>query len=154
MTVSLSYEFLPGCWAHSTNSKSIVLWRNGWWIPFICGDGILLILTLAKAFSYRDQFNRTIRLLARDSVLYFIPMFASLVWNVVAQSSARPGLLMVPSEWIACISVSRMMLSIRSLTFNEPLTTQRLNFSTLIFENRDHAEGLQDADITEDKPGL
>lgn len=36
-----------------------------------------------------------------------------------------------------------MMLSIRSLAFNDPLSTQRLKFSTILFENRDHAEGAE-----------
>jgi hypothetical protein len=46
-----------------------------------------------------------------------------------------------------------MMLSIRSLAFNDPLSTQRLTFSTMIFQNRDRADDAENpggADITEE----
>jgi len=81
-------------------------------------------------------------------------MFACLVWNLIP-NTIMSGLLKFPAEWIACISVSRMMLSIRSLAFNDPLSTQRLKFSTMVFENRNHAEDAENpggADITEEQP--
>ena len=47
-----------------------------------------------------------------------------------------------------------MMLSIRSLAFNDPLSTQRLKFSTLVFQNRDVEEDAanpEGADVTEEQ---
>jgi len=136
----LSYEFLPGCTTAFPYAPSNVRWSYTWPIPFICFDGILLTLTLFKAFSYRDNLNHTIRLLARDSVLYFALMFACLVENIIVVTPAIMVNVIVPAEWIACIAVSRMMLNIRGLKFNDPLGSQGLQFSTLVFQNRNQAE--------------
>jgi len=138
-TIGLYYEFLPGCWYFYDEIGT--RWRYSWWIPFIFGDVILLTLTLAKAYSYRDHCNPIVRLLARDSVLYFVPMLACLVQNIVSNIIPnRVGFVIIPTEWLACIAVSRMMMSIRSLVFNDLLTTQRLEFSTIIIPSRDGRE--------------
>jgi len=100
----------------------------------VCSDGILLVLALVKTFTYRDHLNPMIRLLARDSVLYFAPMFACLVETVVSFSLKRG--VSLPTEWIACIAVARMMLNLRSLVFNGPLSTQQLVFSSGIPKSR------------------
>jgi len=152
MTPILYYESLPGCWYNVTESKSAALWRDASWIPFMCVDGILLVLTFAKAFSYRDHPNPTIKLLARDSLLYFIPMFASMVWDIVPIPSANLGFQIIQPEWIACIAVSRMMLSIRSLVCNNPLSTQRTILSTIAFRHDrvEEADNPENADITDE----
>jgi len=101
----------------------------------MCFDGILLTLALVKAFAFRGNFNPTIRLLARDSVLYFVLMFACLVVNLAA---GLPGLnipVVIPAEWIACIAVSRMMMNIRSLVFDDSGSSQRVELSTLVFQD-------------------
>jgi len=134
-TPLIAYEFLPGCWGSFKNTPSALRWRYSWWIPFMCFDGILLTLALVKAFAFRGIFNPTIRLLARDSVLYFVLMFACLVVNLVA---GLPGLnipVVIPAEWIACIAVSRMMMNIRSLVFDNSGGSQRVELSTLVFQD-------------------
>jgi len=135
----LYYQFLPGCWAFYQITESNVRWAYSWWIPFICFDGILLILTLVKAFSYRDNFNPTIRLLARDSIVYFAIIFGCFVVNIVTAIQSVP--FDIPAVWIACIAVSRMMMNIRGLIFNNPLSSQGVDFSAIIFRNRTRPGG-------------
>lgn len=46
--------------------------------------------------------------------------------------------------------VSRMMLNIRGLMFNDPLGSQGLSFSISVFRNQDHVEhGSQGADTVQ-----
>jgi len=113
----------------------------------MCFDGILLILALVKTFTLRSHFNPTVRLLARDSVLYFVLMFACLVVNLVA---GLPGLnipVVIPAEWIACIAVSRMMMNIRGLAFDNPSGSQRAELSTLVFRGHNPTH---DRDVPQD----
>jgi hypothetical protein len=132
-TPELYYQFIPGCWYNYNVTQSSLRWEYSWWIPFICFDGVLLILTLIKAFSYWDHnFNPTIRLLARDSIVYFAIMFGCVVMNITAYFNST-GSFSMPAEWIACIAVSQMMMNIRSLAFNSPLASQGVNFSAIIF---------------------
>jgi len=126
----LSYQFLPGCMALSA------CWLYSWWIMFLCSDGILFILTLLKSLSYRDNFNLTIRLLARDSAVYFAIMLTCLVLNIAVYYSPSYSVI-IPVEWVACIAVSRMMMNLRGLAFNDPLGSQGIDFSVVIFRNRD-----------------
>jgi len=140
-TPTLYYEFFPGCWAGSKDTDSNLRWGYSWWIPFICFDGILFLLTVAKAFYYRDNFSLTFRLLARDSIVYFSMMFTCLVVNIAIYfSPSGSASVTFPPEWIACIAVSRMMMNIRGLKFNDPLGSQGVYFSTIIFRNRDATE--------------
>jgi len=140
-TAVLSYQFIPGCWAHSESN----LGRNYlWWIPFICFDGVLLILTLGKAFSYRDNFNPTIKLLAQDSIVYFAIISGCVLLTIVTWP--HPSISVnIPAEWVVCIAVSRMMMNIRGLTFNNPLVSQGINFSAIIFRNRSGLENSRGA---------
>jgi hypothetical protein len=77
----LSYEFLPGCSSDTGSTRSDERWHYSWPVPFISFEGILLVLTLVKAFPYRN--NPMITLLARDSIFYFALMFASLLENIL-----------------------------------------------------------------------
>jgi len=139
-TPALYYEFLSGCWVSVDTTNKDMRYRYIWWIPFACFDGILFLLTIAKALHYRDNFNPTIRLLARDSIVYFVIMFCTcIVGNMVIFTS--PVAVASPAEWIGCIAVSRMMMNIRGLLFNDPLGSQGVKFSTISFRNRDCAEG-------------
>jgi hypothetical protein len=97
------------------------------WIPFIIFDGTLVILTLYKAFSYRTLSSHTIRLLARDSVIYFAIMLMVLLENVLTNVLTTNLPITIPADWIACIAVSRMMMNIRGLVFDDPRGTDGLS---------------------------
>jgi len=148
MTPVLNYNYLPGCWMQLEGGENHFRWYNSWCFPFLCFDGILLILTLVKALSYRDNFNPTIRLLARDSILYFVIICAIQVANIAVAFKAIVN-FNIPVGCVACIAVSRMMMNIQSLAvFNNPLASQGLPLSTIVFHHQSRTEGedgLQDA---------
>jgi len=148
-TPTPSYEFLPGCSVLVDVGEASLHWGFGWWIPFLCFDGILLIPTLIKAFSFRVHSNSIIGLVARDSVFYFAFIFGCLLTNIIVYSSGTSWPVDIPTEWVACIAVSRMMMNIRGVMFDNTLRTHGIEFSSIIFENRDQAGNSQGAGIEE-----
>jgi len=76
----LYYEYLPGCWEYSPGTP------NQWakWTTFLSVEGVIMLLTLYKSLAYRKQSNRTVTVLARDSILYFVVVFACLVSVLVS----------------------------------------------------------------------
>jgi len=138
ITPVLFYEFLPGCWVQIRDTESALRWSYSWWIPFVSFDGILLVLTFIKAISYRD--TPAIRLVARDSAFYFALMFSCLIANIAVYFPGTAIAVYIPTEWIACIAVSRMMMNIRGLTFDKLHSTRGLELSTLAFRRRVHTD--------------
>jgi len=75
-------------------------------------------------------------------------MFGCVVANITQDfQSSLP--IKIPAEWIACIAVSRMMMNIRGLIFNNPLSSQGVDFSAIIFRNRTRAEGSGGAGVAQ-----
>jgi len=126
----LGYEFLPSC---STIAPSDTY---SFWIPFATFEGIMMTLTLCKLVTHRKDLNPTLWLLARDSSIYFIIMFASLLANVMMfrYDKLLPDVAMVPSSAIACIAVSRMMMNIRSLALCGPMDIDSIQLDTVEFQ--------------------
>ncbi|KIM86021.1 hypothetical protein PILCRDRAFT_816568 [Piloderma croceum F 1598] len=127
----LGYEFLPSC--------SMIIPSNtySFWIPFVAFEGVMMSLTLYKLFGHRKDLNPTLWLIARDSSIYFIAMFASLLANVMffRYDQVLPDVAMVPSACIACIAVSRMMMNIRSLALNAPRDIDSIQLDTVEFHS-------------------
>jgi len=141
-TLYSHYEFLPGCqishiWEH----------QRVWWIPFTCFDGTLFILALLKTLSHRKNSFPTIRLLARDSIFYFAITCSGLVINIFQNVNFETMPIVIPTEWIACIAVSRMMMNIRGLIFDDPNGTQGIEFSRIKFQVPRYAENECDPEI-------
>jgi len=65
-----------------------------------------------------DGVGPTLRLLARDSMVYFVVMFAFLFANLVI-ARVGGGLLIGPSSVIACVAAARMMMNVRGLSVND-----------------------------------
>jgi len=136
-SLSLYYEFIPGCWTDS--------WNRGyaWWIPFACFDGILFILAFIKTLSYQENPCSIARILAQDSICYFAIAFGCQVINIVSQryfTIVTVVLVGFPAEWVACIAVSRMMMNIIGLVFDDPHGTLGIEISTLEFQRRTEDE--------------
>jgi len=128
-TPILVYEFFPGCYAIAPDNS------YSFYIPFVIFDGILLILSTFKVFAYfRQELNPTVRLLARDSIVYFVIMFAAILADVIIITLGASLIISIPPESIACIAVSRMMLNIRGLVFDDPHGTAGVNLTTLQFD--------------------
>jgi len=126
----LGYEFLPSCSGTSPSDT------YSFWVPFAAFEGIMMSLTIYKMIRHRnDLVNPTMRLLARDSSIYFIIMFASLLVNVMMfrYDTVLPDVAMIPSSCIACIAVSRMMMNIRSLASNDPRDAETIPLGSVKF---------------------
>jgi hypothetical protein len=112
-------SYLPGCY-----SLGFVPWLYGFWVAPVILESIIVILTLLKALRLmRDPIHGspTLRLIARDSVVYFLIMFSILTANLFIFKFAPPfvsSLLIGPSSSIACVAVGRMMMNMRSLSLN------------------------------------
>jgi len=116
-----AYESLPGCWVHITGN----LYRS--WIPLMIFEGIIMFLTLYKVFPFRTStLTPIITLLARDSILYFVAIFSSMVMNVLDFKLITEFSLLFPTAFIACVTVSRMMMNLRGLIMEDPDHTVQL----------------------------
>jgi len=103
----------------------------GIWIPFTIFDGILMLLTLYKVWSFRDGHSPTLSLVARDAIVYFVVLFAILVINLTLRIGLDFGLMFL-AECTASISLSRMMINIRGLVLDDPDHTVHLRTLTFV----------------------
>ncbi|KII84905.1 hypothetical protein PLICRDRAFT_45740 [Plicaturopsis crispa FD-325 SS-3] len=93
------------------------------WIPPVVFESVVIIFTLQKWFQlalYTAPGSSTLRLLVRDSLIYFILMFASLLANMIVDRYSQwymRSLLLGPSSSIACIAAARMMMNLQSLAY-------------------------------------
>ncbi|KIM90137.1 hypothetical protein PILCRDRAFT_172884 [Piloderma croceum F 1598] len=135
---TLWYEHLPGCYI--VFQGAFIQWHA--WVPALSLEGILMLLTACKVFSYRNDMNRTITVLARDSAIYFAILFVGIVLTVVdAVHNYIPVSPLLPTQCITSIAVGRMMMNIRGLILGDPEHTVHLA-RTLEFASR-HDSGLE-----------
>ncbi|KAL1687828.1 hypothetical protein GGG16DRAFT_116562 [Schizophyllum commune] len=102
-----------------------------YWIPFLGLESLLCALALYRGFqTYRmDNANYTssrllIRILIRDSVMYYLAVFATYFTNMLMWAAAPPSLLELPIGFavaVSCVLGNRMMFNIRQAS----LDTQR-----------------------------
>jgi len=107
-----------------------------------------MLLTAYKLLSYRDQMNRTVTLLARDSIVYFVIVFACLVFILASQVDLNiPVDAVIPAQCITSIAVGRMMMNIRGLVLDDPEHTvhlQTLQFTARTGPGSEIEEGLRE----------
>jgi len=91
-------------------------------------EGVFVILTGYKSFSYRHEMNPTITVLARDSIVYFLIIFVCYVLDFVEDIDVNFELFdfSIPTMCISIIAVSRMMMNIRGLIMEDPEHTIHL----------------------------
>jgi len=132
----LYYKFLAGCWVTSTYLNHITEWPI--WAALLFVEGVLMLLTAYKLFSYRNEMNQTVAILARDSIVYFMVIFACLIMEIVSTVDINFTIqVMTPAQCIASIAVGRMMMNIRGLIMEDPEHTVHLQ--TLQFAARTNA---------------
>jgi len=128
----LSFKFLPGCWIFSTYLKPLPGWPM--WAVFLSADGVLMLLTAYKLLSYRNRMNKTVAMLARDSIVYFIIIFACVLMDIISEVDDNIVISFSnPTMCISSIVVGRMMMNIRGLIMEDPEYTvhlQTLQFAT------------------------
>ncbi|KIM75645.1 hypothetical protein PILCRDRAFT_827079 [Piloderma croceum F 1598] len=122
--IVLYYEFLPGCYGVMTSTSE--QWHV--WIPALAFEGILMLLTIYKVISsYYNQMNRTITVLARDSMVYFVIAFVGLALTVANSIHAIVVFsILLPIQCIISIAVGRMMMNIRGLNLDDSEHTVHL----------------------------
>jgi hypothetical protein len=97
------------------------------WIPFLAIEAVLMLLTVYKSIAYRNQTNRAIIVLARDSILYFVVVFACLVSVLALDIPLYITVsIQIPAQCVASIAVGRMMMNIRGLVLDDPEYTAHL----------------------------
>lgn len=133
--VALWYEFLPGCWG-STNSPVDTYFRV--WAILLSFEGVLLLLTAYKVFSSRNTMGLTISLIARDSIVYFLVVFACatamLAYDLHPQASVIS--IEIPALCTTSIMMTRMMMNIRGLVLADPAHTSHLKTLEFFTPNR------------------
>ncbi|KAJ6451278.1 hypothetical protein C8R45DRAFT_91220 [Mycena sanguinolenta] len=89
------------------------------WIPPVAFESTIILITLYYLSKYEwSHINLTLRVLARDSMLYFLIMFSVLIANLFIAKFGRDflgSLLIAPSSVIACVAAARMMMNIREV---------------------------------------
>jgi len=136
----LYYEFLPGCWQWSPGVP------NQWavWVTFLTIEGVLMLLTAYKTLAYRKQSNRTIVVLARDSIVYFVVIFACLATVLADDVGANLKVsIEIPAQCITSIAVGRMMMNIRGLILDDPDHTIHLQPMQFVAPNHS-ASGIEE----------
>jgi len=90
-------------------------------------EGVLILLTLYKFFSYRKQLNKTITVLSRDSIVYFIILFVCIVMDITIEVDRKFMVnVTFPTQCITSIAVGRLMMNIRGLIMDDPEHTVHL----------------------------
>jgi len=128
----LYYEFLPGCWSDTSHRHAKRLAPTA---IMMSVEVIFMLLVTYKLFSSRNELNRTITLLARDSIVYFVVVAVFLVVLLInmVQGTVLVSLTNIPMICIRSIAVGRMMMNIRGLIMDDPEYTvhlQTLSFCT------------------------
>jgi len=94
-----------------------------------------VLLTAYKTLSYRNEMNRTVTVLARDSIIYFIIIAGFLALLVAYDVDSNFKLAVkVSAECAASIAVRRMTMNLRGLIMEDPTYTVHLR--TLKFNTR------------------
>lgn len=98
------------------------------WIPPAFFESVLIYLTLYQTFQY-EKVNPTLRVVARDSIIYFVIIFAMLLANIFIARFGKGflgALLIVPCSVTACIAVARMTMNMRTIA---PEVTEQSTWS-------------------------
>jgi len=141
LQTALYYKFLPGCWYYWDNYLPV----DYSWIPLLTLEGILVLLTAYKWLSFRNTMNRTIAVLSRDSVVYFIIVGAFIALAVAGQWVPVPFLVTVPVQCSVSIAAGRMMMNLRGLIAEDPEHTihlQPIQFATQANSDTDTEDEL------------
>jgi len=108
----------PGGQKHSGCLFNFPLFFYAQWIPLTCFESTILVMTVYKALTYRRSIP-VVRVLARDSIIYFSAIVSVLMANLLFIRFAKgflKELWFEPSIVVGCIAVARMTLNIREFS--------------------------------------
>jgi len=121
------YVSLPGCFLNAVGDPTL---QRGSWPPSLVLEGTLTLLTAYKVISYRNEMNRTITMLARDSLVYFVIVFTGFAL-ALANSIHTFGAVVFPvipiTQCVVSMAAGRMMMNLRGLILDDPKYTVHLH---------------------------
>jgi hypothetical protein len=130
----LSYWSMPGCWSEDKNDGLIPQWPM--WLSFLTVEVVLMLLTAYKLRSYCNEMSRTITVLARDSMAYFLVICACLAFILADDFDYVITFeVKIPAQCASSVAVGRMMMNLRGLVLDDPEHTVHLQ--TIQFAGRD-----------------
>jgi len=90
------------------------------WIPILAFEVLLVLLAACKLVPYFNKMNKTIIVLARDSIVYFLVVGVCLVGDSASQVDMKTHIVFGnPGMLIASIAVGRMMMNLRGLVMED-----------------------------------
>ncbi|KAF9029096.1 hypothetical protein BDZ89DRAFT_732617 [Hymenopellis radicata] len=111
---------LPGSPACVPVPGSIPSYFYAFWIPILVFETLLCILALNRAFTSEGAVFGSARglvhAMVRDSVFYFLVMFATYLTNLLVWLAGRVSLLEIPiafSVTLSCVLTNRIVLNVR-----------------------------------------
>jgi len=125
----VGYDVFTGCLYDTPN------WGPLAWVPLLVAESILAVLTVYKCRKYGD-FSPTIKILARDSVIYFISIAGMVMFNLCYSYKHKliSMTLSLPTAILTSIAASRLSMNIRAITVERGIA--KLVQSTLSFSSR------------------
>ncbi|KAF8801479.1 hypothetical protein BYT27DRAFT_7198278, partial [Phlegmacium glaucopus] len=99
-------------------------WAYLSWLHPLIIETILVIMVIYKCREY-ESFTPTIKILSRDSVVYFISIAALLFFNFfyARQHKLLFSVLSQPTSTLACIAAARLSMNIRSISIEQAFST-------------------------------
>ncbi|KAF5376284.1 hypothetical protein D9615_008518 [Tricholomella constricta] len=121
MTVMAKTSSMPGGELFTGCLFSAPSYFYSAWIPPVCFEIVIIALTVYKVMKY-ETMSPTLRVLARDSIVYFAFIFFILLANLFIARYGRGflgALMIVPCSVVACIAAARMTMNIRDSTMKK-----------------------------------
>ncbi|KIM76854.1 hypothetical protein PILCRDRAFT_825832 [Piloderma croceum F 1598] len=118
------FDVMPGCY-----SASVPPIIAGYWITPVIVESVLFALIAVRGFVWlkdKDRVPAALVLLARDSTVYYMVIFALLIANLFVFEYGPPflsSMMVTPSNTAGCIAGSRMLLNLRALAFSNNVPT-------------------------------
>jgi len=123
------------------------------WIPLLLFEALMCGLALYRGFrtlrtegSLFQSGRQLVRILIRDSIFYFLAMFATYFTNLLVWVFARYTLLEIPvgfSVAISCVMANRLVLNVREvnrdLSLSQDPTSVKQAFTTSSFVHGTHS---------------
>ncbi|KAF8901976.1 hypothetical protein CPB85DRAFT_1438896 [Mucidula mucida] len=118
--IATESHVLPGFPACVPVAGSIPSYFYAFWIPILLFETLLCILALHRAFTSEGAIfgsaRKLVHAMVRDSVFYFLVMFATYLTNLLVWLNGRVSLLEIPiafSVTLSCVLTNRIVLNVR-----------------------------------------
>jgi len=141
-TTVFPYVNQGGCWFDSMSTINAALPTRAICLSI---EGTFMLLIAYKIRPYQRQLNRTVTVLARDSLAYFIIIFVLQSLNLYSDIHFTfPLALSSPAMCVTSIAVGRMMMNIRGLIMDDPQHTVYLHNLEFVKESESESTAVME----------